>query len=36
MRKYCDGQNIDLDIWTNLHVLSHPEYDKLVFGVPSF
>jgi cytochrome c oxidase subunit IV len=26
-------KEIDLEIWMDLHVLSHPEYEKMVFGM---
>jgi hypothetical protein len=35
MRKYCDGVKVSVEIWTGLHVLSTPEYSKVVLGMPS-
>jgi hypothetical protein len=34
MRRYCDGENIDLEILSDLHVLSTLEYRKVDVGMP--
>jgi hypothetical protein len=34
MRNYCDGQKIELQIFTDLQVLSSSEYEKAIFGMP--
>jgi hypothetical protein len=36
MRKYCEDENIYLEILTDLPVFSPPEYEKMVFGMLSF
>jgi hypothetical protein len=35
VRKYCDGKRIDLQILTDLHVFSIPEYGEVVLVMPS-
>jgi hypothetical protein len=36
MRKNCDHEEIDEEILTDLHMFSHPDYEKVVFGTPPF
>jgi hypothetical protein len=33
MRKYCDCEEADLEILTDLYVLSPPGYKKVIFGM---
>jgi hypothetical protein len=35
VEKYCGGEKINLDILTDFQVLSPPEYEKVVSGIPS-
>jgi hypothetical protein len=34
MRKHCDGETIDLEILTDLHVSCTPENETVAFGIP--
>jgi hypothetical protein len=35
MRKYCDDEKVDLEMLTNLQILSTPEYDVVHFAIVS-
>jgi hypothetical protein len=35
MRQYCDRENFDIEMLTDLQVFSTPEYENLVFGLTS-
>jgi hypothetical protein len=35
VRKFCDGERINLQLLTDLHVFNSPEYEDVVLGMSS-